>query len=58
MEIETKKELSKYLIMNLIVKQRDMWDIDLAELCHLTDPECNTISKGEHSNLLLPCIQP
>ena len=39
MEIEAKQELSKYLIMDLIGKQRNTWDIGLAKLFHLTDPE-------------------
>ena len=40
MEIEAKQESSKYLSMELIGKQRNTWDIVLAKLCHLTDPEC------------------
>ncbi len=39
-DIDTKQVLFRYLIMNLIDKQRKMWDIDLVKLCHLTDPEC------------------
>ena len=40
LDIDTKQELFRYRIMGLIGKQRNMVDIDLAKLFHLTDPEC------------------
>ncbi len=40
LDIDTEQELFRYLIMSLIGKQRNTWDIDLVKLCHLTDPEC------------------
>ncbi len=36
--IDTKEELFIYLTMYLICNHRNMWDMDLAKLCHLTDP--------------------
>ena len=38
-DFDTKQKLFRYLIMDLIGKQRNTWDIDLAKLFHLTDPE-------------------
>ena len=34
-----KQELFRYLIMDLVGKEGNTWDIDLTELFHLTDPE-------------------
>ena len=39
LEIDTKQELFRYLATDLIGKERNMWDMDLVKLCHLTDPE-------------------
>ncbi len=39
LDIDAKQELFRYLTMGLIGKQRNMWDIDLTKLFHLTDPE-------------------
>ena len=42
--IGTKQEFCRYLIMDLIGKQKNMWDIDLMKLFHLYDPGCNIAS--------------
>ena len=34
------EELFRYLTIDFIANQRNMGDIDLAILFHLTDPEC------------------
>ena len=39
LDLDTKKELFEYLIMDTIRKHRNTWDTDLVKLCHLTDPE-------------------
>ena len=39
MDIGTKQESFRYLIMDIIEKHRNTWDTDLAELIQLTDPE-------------------
>ncbi len=36
----TKQKLFIYLTIGLCDNWRNMWDIDLAKLLHLTDPEC------------------
>ena len=41
LDIDTKQELFRYLIMDVIGKQRNTWDIDLVKLFHLSDPECD-----------------
>ena len=39
LDIDTKQELCRYQITDLIGRQRNTWDMDLAKLFHLTDPE-------------------
>ena len=39
LNIDTKQELFRYLTIVLTGNQRNMWDMDLAKLFHLTDPE-------------------
>ena len=40
LDIDTEQELFRYLTINLTGNQRNMWDMDLAKLFRLTDPEC------------------
>ncbi len=55
LDIDTKGELFICLTIDLIGNNRNMWDMDLAKLCHLTDPECivkhiNHLIYGEGSH--------
>ena len=40
LDIDRKQELFRYLTIDLTGNQRNMWDMDLVNLFHLTDPEC------------------
>ena len=39
LDIDIEQELFRYLLVGLNSKQRYTWDIDLAKLFHLTDPD-------------------
>ena len=46
LDIDIKQEFFKYLTIRLIGNQTITWDMDLAKLFHLTDPECNHCNQG------------
>ena len=50
-DISTKLELFRYLIICLIEKHSNTWDTDLGKLIHLTDPECIILSNMLHPGL-------
>ena len=59
--IDAKQELSRYLTADLIANQRNMGDMDLAKMFHLTDPGWHTgprleqVADAGDSALSPPC---